>query len=127
MHPCALMRWKPPFIHLSSTSLDQLSLESPLTIDIYHFSWAGKQNKGKVTAHISTRLSPNRLTHTLPPSLYLVIIACQGKWHAATRHSASLRATGETFPLRCAKYFLCRLTLFLLRYFHDKRGRGRIF
>ena len=52
---------EPPFNHLDLTSSDKLSLESSLTIAIYHFLW---QNKGKDAQ------SP--LAHSAPQSSNLI-------------------------------------------------------
>ena len=99
-----------------------------LTIAISQFIRAEQHNKDKGTKPMSllrfTTFSPqlhfaHAFTFYLYPSKEISM--------SVLRHSASLRATGGTFPLHCVKCFLCSITLFFLRYFHDGRGKVGVF
>ena len=108
MYPRADTR-KSPFNHFDSTFLDRLSLASPLTIAISHFSWAVQQG-GKCSTHQRAPLPNQHTPATSTPLYHLTVIPLQGKIHVVP-----IRVSAR--HLRCAKYFFRALTLFFLSYF----------
>ena len=121
MYPCALIRGNPPSTTWTQLIWNQLSLESSLTIVIYHFSQAGQQGERRaypIIVILSPTCPPQR--HRSPP--YLQLIHNQGKLHTAPCYSVSLRATGGIFSLCLEKSFIHALTLFLLLYCFDRRS-----
>ena len=118
-----------PFNHIDSTSSRptfSCILAHNLTIIIYHFLREGRkteqgERREELMSMLRSTTAPNpwnRSHHHLP------LITCQGKLHAAPRHSASPRASGGKFPLCFAKYFPLALTFVFIHYCHDRIMRG---
>ena len=117
MYPCSLMRGNPPSNTLTQLIQIKFSHAPSLAICIYRFSWGRKIEQGESNSDPMSVILPPTIPpsqYCAPPPPHLLLIPLQGKCHFT-----SPRIAGGTFPLLFLKPFLCELTLFFLRYFHD--------
>ena len=131
MYPRTVMRGNSPLTTYIRLLQNWLFFASSLKIYIFHYSCAGRRqvNRTRGKAYRAHERAPLLNLSTPVKSLapYIPLISRQINLYTAPRRSTSPCASGGTFLLRCAEFFLHVLTLFFLCYCHYGRWRRGIF
>ena len=110
---------EPPCNNFDSASSDQPSLVC-LISQLLFLIFCGQDYIIRVNLHsrwAHFAFQPSHPIYIFLHALTFYLYPSKESSMSVQCHSASLRATGGTFPLWCVRYFLCSITLFFLRFF----------